>query len=98
MNEASPAGGSAQEPVGPWALPEGWRPDGDVDVLAERGQQADQAVAGEIGQAAVEQGRNLRLVDAHQRRHRDLGRTPALAHRNFELGLKFILVEQAGVS
>src|SRR3546814_809575 len=39
----------------------------DVDVQAERGEQAHQAVTREVGEPAVQQGGDLRLVDAHQR-------------------------------
>ena len=39
--------------------------DGDVHVLAERDQQAHQALAGEVCESPVEQRRHFRLVDAH---------------------------------
>src|SRR5471032_1332691 len=54
--------------------------DRDVDILAEGSQQAHQALAGEIREASVEESRHLRLIDAHERRRRDLGQTLTLDH------------------
>ena len=41
--------------------------DHDLDILAKPGQQAHQALAREVRQMAVEQGRHFRLIDAHER-------------------------------
>jgi hypothetical protein len=48
------------------------RPDRDVDILAERPQQAHQALAGEVREPSVEECRYLRLVDAHESRRREI--------------------------
>jgi hypothetical protein len=44
----------------------------DLYVLAKRSQEAHQPIAGEVGQARVEQRRDFRLVDAHERRRGNL--------------------------
>src|SRR5882757_6510833 len=46
------------------------RPDRDFHVLAERSQEAHQALAGEVREPSVEQRRHLRLIDAHEPRRR----------------------------
>jgi len=51
----------------------GLRPDNDLHVLAERGQEPHQALAGEVREAAVEQGRDLRLIDSHKHCRSNLG-------------------------
>ena len=56
----------------------GLRLDNDLHVLAERGQKAHQALAGEVRDATIEQGRNLRLIDAHEHCRGNLGQPPAL--------------------
>jgi len=42
--------------------------DGDLDVVAQRSEQAHQALTGEIRQVSVHQRRYLRLIDLHKRR------------------------------
>src|SRR5258708_1209553 len=54
------------------------RPDRDVDIPAERGEQAHQTFAGEVRKPAIEKRRYLRLIDAHEVRRCDLGQTPTL--------------------
>ena len=54
------------------------RPDDDLHVLSERGQQAHEPLAGEVGKAPVEKSRDFRLVDAHERRGGRLGQVLAL--------------------
>src|SRR5712671_586008 len=54
------------------------RPDRDVDILAERGEQAHQTFAGEVSESSIEKRRYLWLVDAHEGRRCDLGQTPTL--------------------
>lgn len=49
------------------------RPDRDFPVLAKRGQQPHQPIASDIRPPSVEQGRDLRLIEAPARRRRDLG-------------------------
>ncbi len=56
------------------------RSDRDLHILAERGQETHQALAGKVGAPAVEQRRHLWLIDAHERRCRNLGETLALDH------------------
>jgi hypothetical protein len=52
--------------------------DDDVDILSQRGQQAHQPLAGKVCEAAVQQSRDLRLIDSHQRRRGGLRQAPIL--------------------
>src|SRR6187402_3579413 len=66
------------------------RPHGNPDVLAKCGEQPHEPLAGEVAQPAVEQGRNLGLVDPHYCSRVDLGQTFPLNHladQARELGL-----------
>jgi hypothetical protein len=54
------------------------RSDHDFYVLAECGKQPHQTLAGEVRKAAVEEGGNLRLVDAHESCGGDLSQAPSL--------------------
>ena len=54
------------------------RPDGDLDVLAERSEQAHETLTGEIRQPSVQQSRYLRLINLHERRGGRLSESTAL--------------------
>ena len=56
------------------------RPEGDVHLVAECGQQTHQAPTGEVREPSAEEGRHFRLVDAHERRHRNLSQTLTRHH------------------
>lgn len=49
-----------------------------LDILTQCGQQSHQPAARKIGEAAIEQGRNFRLIDAHQAGRSHLGQTALL--------------------
>jgi hypothetical protein len=55
-----------------------FRLDRDLHVLTKGSRQSHQPLAGEIGKPAIEERRNLRMIDARQRRCSSLGQALAL--------------------